>query len=162
MAADPTFFEAYKGGIDMTSAAFERKISWFPLIIAVAAMLFAISTMITWSYYGLRGWTYLVGNGKWADLGFKFVFCAFGAIGCMSWLENRMPVIAPPPLVRTIGDRVQVSAVSLCSRNATGIRASASTAFGRVAPDDTWASTSRMPSGQAAWIAAMRMARSRV
>ncbi len=70
------------GGIEMTSAAFERNISWSPATIAVAGILFAFSTMIAWAYYGLKGWTYLVGESRIADLGFKLVFCLFVVLGC--------------------------------------------------------------------------------
>ena len=66
----------------MTSAAFERNISWSPYVIAVSGILFAFSTMVAWSYYGLKGWTYLVGKSQTADLGFKTVFCLFVMIGC--------------------------------------------------------------------------------
>jgi len=70
------------GGIEMTSAAFERNVSWSPILIAIAGMLFAFSTMIAWAYYGLKGWTYLVGDSQWASGGFKVVFCVFVALGC--------------------------------------------------------------------------------
>ncbi len=69
------------GGIEMTSAAFERNVSWSPYTVAIAGVLFAFSTMLAWSYYGLKAWTYLVGEGPMADLGFKAVFCLFVAIG---------------------------------------------------------------------------------
>ncbi|MFT5484223.1 MAG: AGCS family alanine or glycine:cation symporter [Halieaceae bacterium] len=78
---EPGFTEGLDG-IAMTSAAFERNISWSPYCIAVAGILFAFSTMIAWSYYGLKGWTYLVGEGLVAELGFKAVFCLFIVIGC--------------------------------------------------------------------------------
>ncbi len=78
---DPGFNEGLDG-ITMTSAAFERNISWSPYLIAIAGMLFAFSTMIAWAYYGLKGWTYLVGEGHWASAGFKLVFCLFVALGC--------------------------------------------------------------------------------
>lgn len=78
---EPNFTEDLDG-IAMTSAAFERNISWSPYTIAIAGILFAFSTMIAWSYYGLKGWTYLVGESRAADLGFKAVFCAFIVIGC--------------------------------------------------------------------------------
>jgi AGCS family alanine or glycine:cation symporter len=71
------------GGIAMTSAAFERNIAWAPYPLALAATLFALSTMISWSYYGLKGWTYLVGEGRAAEAVFKVVFCLFVALGCM-------------------------------------------------------------------------------
>ncbi len=78
---DPDFTQGL-GGIEMTSRAFERNISWSPYTIAIAGILFAFSTMIAWSYYGLKGWTYLVGESRVADLGFKTVFCLFVVLGC--------------------------------------------------------------------------------
>jgi len=83
---DPTFDEGL-GGIEMTSAAFARNISWSPYLIAVAGMLFAFSTMIAWAYYGLKGWTYLVGEKVWASNIFKLVFCLFVALGCSIQLD---------------------------------------------------------------------------
>ena len=44
--------------------------------------------MIAWSYYGLKGWTYLVGNSRAADLGFKLAFCAFVVLGCTLELDS--------------------------------------------------------------------------
>ncbi len=70
-------------GIALTSAAFEHHISWSPYVIGVAALMFAFSTTIAWSYYGLKGWTYLFGESKLTQLIFKFIFCTFIAIGCM-------------------------------------------------------------------------------
>ena len=70
-------------GIELTSAAFERNISWSPYLIAVAGLLFALSTMISWSYYGTRAWCYLVGEGKIRILIFNAIFCCFSALGCM-------------------------------------------------------------------------------
>ena len=70
-------------GIALTSAAFEHHVSWAPYPLAVAALLFAFSTSISWSYYGLKGWTYLFGEGSAAQILFKTIFCAFIALGCM-------------------------------------------------------------------------------
>ena len=69
-------------GIAMTSAAFERQISWFPVPLAIAGMLFAFSTMISWSYYGLKGWTYLLGEDPKGQTIYKVIFCVFIVIGC--------------------------------------------------------------------------------
>ncbi|HHZ65030.1 MAG TPA: alanine:cation symporter family protein [Flavobacteriales bacterium] len=69
------------GGIDLTSTAFQSVISWFPLILAVAVILFAFSTMITWSYYGIKSWKYLFGHNKIADISYKVMFCTFVVIG---------------------------------------------------------------------------------
>ena len=74
-------------GIALTSAAFEHHISWAPYPLAVAALLFAFSTSISWSYYGLKGWTYLFGEARWTQVLFKGVFCAFIALGCMIQLS---------------------------------------------------------------------------
>ena len=70
-------------GIAMTSAAFESQISWFPIPLAFAGMLFAFSTMISWSYYGLKGWTYLFGEGANGQMIYKIIFCVFVALGCV-------------------------------------------------------------------------------
>ena len=43
--------------------------------------------MISWSYYGLKGWTYLVGEGRIAELTFNTLFCAFAALGCAIQLD---------------------------------------------------------------------------
>ncbi|MFP6626111.1 MAG: alanine/glycine:cation symporter family protein [Deltaproteobacteria bacterium] len=69
-------------GVALTSAAFASTLPWSPPVVAFAALLFAYSTMIAWAYYGLKGWSYLVGNSRTADLAFKLVYCAFVVLGC--------------------------------------------------------------------------------
>ena len=68
-------------GIELTSAAFAYHISWAPYPLAIAGLLFAFSTSLAWSYYGLQGWLYLVGDSSGAQLGFKLVFCGFIMLG---------------------------------------------------------------------------------
>jgi len=51
-----------KQGAALTSAAYAMTLSWFPAILALCVTLFAFSTMISWSYYGERAWTYLFGT----------------------------------------------------------------------------------------------------
>lgn len=70
-------------GIELTSAAFAWHFAWAPYVIAVAALLFAFSTALAWSYYGLKGWTYLVGEGRKRTLVFQGIFCSFIALGAM-------------------------------------------------------------------------------
>jgi len=77
-------------GVGLTSAAFESAIGWFPYVLAVAVVLFAFSTMISWSYYGLKAWTYLFGEGKNKEITFKVIFCIFVIIGAAA---NLGPVI---------------------------------------------------------------------
>ena len=80
--ADPNFAGDAQG-VAMTSAAFEREFSWFPYPLAFAAVLFAFSTMVSWSYYGLKGWTYLFGESEIGQTIYKLIFCAFVALGCV-------------------------------------------------------------------------------
>ena len=68
-------------GVNLTSAAFGTAFSWFPYVLAIAVLLFAFSTMISWSYYGLKAWTYLFGEGNIKELMFKVLFCVFIVIG---------------------------------------------------------------------------------
>ncbi len=68
-------------GIPLTSKAFASAVSWFPYVLTVAAVLFAFSTMISWSYYGVRAWTYLFGENKTQENIFKTIFLVFIVIG---------------------------------------------------------------------------------
>jgi len=70
-------------GIQLTSKAFSSTISWSAGPLSFIAILFAFSTMIAWSYYGLKGWTYLVGESFYTESFFKIIFCIFVTIGCM-------------------------------------------------------------------------------
>lgn len=74
-------------GVALTSAAFESTVSWSPYPLAIAAVLFAFSTMISWAYYGQQAWQYLVGDNKILSLLFKFIFCSFVALGCVLQLD---------------------------------------------------------------------------
>jgi AGCS family alanine or glycine:cation symporter len=85
--ADPTFLAGEAQGVAMTSAAFAAAFAWAPVPLAVAAMLFAFSTMLSWSYYGLRGATYLLGNTRWVHVGFNLVFCLFIVLGAAIQLD---------------------------------------------------------------------------
>ncbi|MFN3823035.1 MAG: alanine/glycine:cation symporter family protein [Pseudorhodobacter sp.] len=77
-------------GVGLTSAAFASALPWFPYVLVVAVILFAFSTMISWSYYGLKAWTYLFGEGKTQEMVFKVMFCVFVVIGAAASLD---PVI---------------------------------------------------------------------
>ncbi len=74
-------------GVELTSAAFASVIPWFPYVLAVVIMLFAYSTMISWSYYGLEGFTYIFGPSKAARLTFNMTFCSFIVVGCTTQLS---------------------------------------------------------------------------
>jgi len=68
-------------GVMLTSQAFSKVYSWFPYLLAIAVLLFAFSTMITWSYYGLKAWTFLFGESMVMDLTYKLLFCSVTVVG---------------------------------------------------------------------------------
>ncbi len=74
------------GGVALTSAAFSSAFGWFKYVLALAVILFAFSTMISWSYYGLKAWTFLFGEGKTQEIVFKVIFCIFVVIGASASL----------------------------------------------------------------------------
>ena len=73
-------------GVLMTSAAFETVFWWFPYVLTIAVVLFAFSTMISWSYYGERAAVWLFGD--WARLPYKLVFVCFVVFGAVIKLGN--------------------------------------------------------------------------
>jgi AGCS family alanine or glycine:cation symporter len=75
-------------GVALTSAAFESAIWWFPWVLTLAVVLFAFSTMISWSYYGLKSWTYLFGDSLITDMTFKLLFLSFVIIGASMQLGS--------------------------------------------------------------------------
>lgn len=76
------------GGVELTSHAFASVFSWFPIFLVLAVIIFAVSTMLSWSYYGLKAWTYLFGHGRRLELAYKALFCAFIVIGCTMDLDT--------------------------------------------------------------------------
>ena len=72
----------------LTSGAFESAISWFPYVLTIAVVLFAFSTMISWSYYGFQGWAYLFGRTKKMEYTYKLLFCVFVVIGAAASLGS--------------------------------------------------------------------------
>ncbi len=74
-------------GVDLTSLAFDSVIPNFSYVLTVAIVLFAFSTMISWSYYGLQSWKYLFGKGKTADIVYKILFLLFVVIGAAATLD---------------------------------------------------------------------------
>lgn len=70
-------------GVQITSGAFASVFSWFPWVLMVALLLFGFSTVISWSYYGLTGWRYLVGQDKRLTQLYKVLFCLIVSIGAV-------------------------------------------------------------------------------
>jgi AGCS family alanine or glycine:cation symporter len=68
-------------GISLTATAFNSVIPYFDWVLMIAAVLFAISTMLSWSYYGLQAWKFLFGKSKIADTVYKLLFLFFVVVG---------------------------------------------------------------------------------
>ena len=68
-------------GIEITSSAFSGQVPYFDYLLSLVIILFAVSTIISWAYYGQKGWTYLFGEGKKRILIYQFIFCSFIIIG---------------------------------------------------------------------------------
>ncbi len=75
------------GGVGLTSMAFDSVIPHFSIVLTIAIILFAFSTMISWSYYGLQSWKYLFGRSKAADIAYKAIFLLFIVIGAAATLD---------------------------------------------------------------------------
>ena len=78
---------AYEGA-GITSKAFGQYIPYSNVFLTIAVVLFAVSTMISWSYYGLQSWKFLFGRGKAADLAYKFLFLGFVVIGAAASMDS--------------------------------------------------------------------------
>ena len=75
-------------GVLVTSDAFATVLPWFPYVLTVAVALFALSTMITWAYYGQKAWTYLVGRSARLERAYQLTFCLFVVIGAVLTLGS--------------------------------------------------------------------------
>ncbi|MEO1409369.1 MAG: alanine/glycine:cation symporter family protein [Bacteroidota bacterium] len=75
-------------GAGITSKAFAQYIPYSDIFLTIAVVLFAVSTMISWSYYGLQSWKFLFGRGRTADLVYKLIFCLFIVIGAAANMKS--------------------------------------------------------------------------
>ncbi|MDT9684035.1 alanine/glycine:cation symporter family protein [Streptomyces sp. TRM76323] len=76
------------GGVTITSDAFATVMPWFPYILTVAVLLFAISTVLTWGYYGLKAWTHLFGRSRASEVTYKVVYTLFAIAGSLLTLQT--------------------------------------------------------------------------
>ncbi|WP_298348790.1 alanine/glycine:cation symporter family protein [uncultured Dokdonia sp.] len=75
-------------GAGITSKAFAEYIPYSNVFLTIAVVLFAVSTMISWSYYGLQSWKFLFGRGKVADLVYKMLFLTFVVVGASASMNS--------------------------------------------------------------------------
>jgi AGCS family alanine or glycine:cation symporter len=79
--------EASKGAA-LTSVAFATVSDWFPIILTVSVVLFAYSTMISWSYYGERCWAYLFGER--VSMVYRVLFLLFIVVASVASAANML------------------------------------------------------------------------
>ncbi|WP_193210982.1 alanine/glycine:cation symporter family protein [Luteolibacter marinus] len=75
-------------GIGVTSLAFETVHDSFKYVLFACVFLFAFSTLVTWSYYGLQAWQFLFGMSKAAELAYKTIFCLIIIAGASASMGN--------------------------------------------------------------------------
>tara|TARA_B100000003_G_scaffold63521_1_gene56837 strand:+ start:2096 stop:3625 length:1530 start_codon:yes stop_codon:yes gene_type:complete len=75
-------------GAGITQKAFAQYIPGSDIFLTIAVVLFAVSTMISWSYYGLQSWKFLFGRGHVADLTYKVLFLMFVVIGAAASMNS--------------------------------------------------------------------------
>lgn len=91
----PEYTAMYQGA-QLTSEAFGSVFPWFKWVLLVAILLFAFSTLISWSYYGLKGFDYLFGNAierrfggrHVSDTTYRILFLFFTIVGASSSAGN--------------------------------------------------------------------------
>lgn len=75
-------------GVGLTSFVFDSAIPNFSVLLIVAVILFAFSTMISWSYYGLQSWTFLFGKSVRNQQVYKILFCLFVVVGAAAKMDS--------------------------------------------------------------------------
>ncbi|MBM4088602.1 MAG: alanine:cation symporter family protein [Planctomycetes bacterium] len=73
-------------GARLTSRALASVSSVFPVFLSLTVLLFAYSTMISWSYYGERCWSLLF--GRRTSIVYKLAFLGFVVLGSIITAEN--------------------------------------------------------------------------
>ncbi|OGI01782.1 MAG: alanine glycine permease [Candidatus Melainabacteria bacterium GWF2_37_15] len=117
-------------GAELTSRAFESVWPFFPYVLAVVITLFALSTLISWSYYGQKAWSYLFGEGEKRTRTYQIVFCSFIVIGSsmnmmsvIDFTDAMMFAMAVPNLIGVyfLAPQVLKDLKEYCQRHNVGI-----------------------------------------
>lgn len=77
-------------GAALTSEAMSSQIPYFNYVLSASVILFAYSTMISWSYYGERCWAFLFGDSKRASLSYRILFLIFVVLGSIVSASNML------------------------------------------------------------------------
>ena len=78
-----TYLQTGLDGVQISSAAFASVFSWFPWVLMVALLLFGYSTVVSWAYYGQKGWGFLFGENKTSISIYKVLICIVVAMGAV-------------------------------------------------------------------------------
>ncbi len=87
-AYEPYLFHPPERGIEITSAAYASAFSWFPILLLVASVLFAFTTLVSWAFYGAQAAAYVFGPSKAVDVVFKLSLCAVLSTGAAISLSS--------------------------------------------------------------------------
>jgi AGCS family alanine or glycine:cation symporter len=80
-------------GIALTSDAFKTVVPWFPAVLAVVAVLFALSTVLAWGYYGEQAWMWLFGEKKPSRVAFRLFLCSMLSIAATFPLDQVVNIV---------------------------------------------------------------------
>src|SRR5690349_8336341 len=80
-------------GIALTSAAFATVVPWFPAVLAVVAILFALSTVLSWGYYGEQAWTWLFSERYGSRVAYRAFLCAVLSVSATLDLEQVVNIV---------------------------------------------------------------------
>lgn len=113
-------------GVQLTSSAFGSAFPWFPYVLAVVIILFAISTIISWAYYGQKAWSYMFGEGFRRTKVYQILFCIFIVIGSSMNLQSvvdftdaTMLAMAAPNLIALfiLLPEIKADLIEYCKQN---------------------------------------------
>lgn len=80
-------------GIALTSDAFATVVPWFPAVLAVVAVLFALSTVLAWGYYGEQAWTWLFSETKPSRVAYRLFLCAMLSVAATFPLDQVVNIV---------------------------------------------------------------------
>lgn len=118
-------------GIELTSSAFESIFPWFKYILSVVVILFALTTVISWAYYGQKAWNYIVGEGKKRTLFYQIFFLTFTIIGSVmnvktiiDLTDSMMLGMAVPNCLAMyfMARELKVDLIKYCKKYAVGLK----------------------------------------
>jgi AGCS family alanine or glycine:cation symporter len=80
-------------GIALTSDAFATVVPWFPAVLAVVAVLFALSTVLAWGYYGEQAWMWLFSEKKASRVAFRVFLCSMLSVAATFPLDQVVNIV---------------------------------------------------------------------